>query len=306
MANYTQIATEVIEDAKTSGNIDASLKKVASNYDLNKHGQQRLVEETNVGLFLDKMQQGTQYEDHELASPIVIDTSDSYGGKQSLVKEASVNDFHIDASMFDLTPVPELEKTAILSGYTSSINTEMMNVEEKWDTIEKINNKKIEDELEKKASLVGINTRDEFKETVIKKLKGDPDLMKSAIAIMGDDNDFIEELLNNSHLKQDEVLQGVITKEAVETVTTLLNDTWSHVLKKEAEKKSSFMGTMGDVDKIGKGLSALVKFPFRNPKTTVGLAGVGYVGRKAIKSNRELEERRKMMHIENQKGEGNE
>jgi hypothetical protein len=298
MANFTVIANKVIENSHLTGDINSSLLKIAEDYSLNNHEKQRLVEETNIGLFLDKMQNGSQYEDYTLASPVVIDTSDSYGGTARLQKEASEHSFRVDESMFDLTPHPDLVKTAHVSE-TSTINIGMMNSTEKWERVQSEAIEARKKELEKQASASKAMLSYDFYDSLAHQFKGSSDLIKTAIVLMSDTNpDFIQELLHQSHLKKEEILKGEITKEAIDAVSSITQETWTTVLSKRAEKaESSFMGTVKDTQKVGKGLAAIAKYPFRNPKTTVGLLGVGYVGHKAIKDNRELEERKKMMEI---------
>ena len=117
MRKFTVMAERAIADYR-GGGIDSHLAKIAKDNNLNPDEHQRLVEEYNVGKFLSKLQDNTQHEEFDVASPVSTPSVGlSDGGVTSLKKVASAK-YNIDPSMFyvewdeDTTSLPTLQKVA--------------------------------------------------------------------------------------------------------------------------------------------------------------------------------------------------
>jgi len=66
------IAKEVLRVVTESGDSpDMVIDKIAKSYNLNDHWKQRIVEEFNIEAFLQKLQEGTQHENFQVAQPII-------------------------------------------------------------------------------------------------------------------------------------------------------------------------------------------------------------------------------------------
>ena len=282
MTEFEQMAQEVV--AKVSSNEGTTpteeVNRMAKERGLTKEAQQRLVEETNIGLFLNKMKEGTHYEDYELANPEVIDTSSSSGSAASLNKEAS-HSVHLDASAFCLTDLPKEAKASALPNV--DINEGIYNMHLKAEEIEQA--KREVEELEKTASENALENiqYENWYCGIATSIRGDANLVKTACAYFHESNpDLVDEVLHETTLNLDEIKNGVVSSESMEELEKVAAE------KNPKTKMSSFKSSAIDTLK-------LLKYPLRNPKTALGLGAAGYTLSKALNSDREIHERQAMM-----------
>ena len=106
---YGSIAKEAINRVESSnGNPNDVIMELAQKQHLNKHQTQRVVEEYNVNMFLNKLKEGTQHEDFLLANP-VMDECEKWVGvpigkpQTGIKKEASMEKV---ASSYDQVFIP--------------------------------------------------------------------------------------------------------------------------------------------------------------------------------------------------------
>jgi len=297
MADFTTIASDVISDTKISGDINASLAKIASTHNFNKEESQRLVEETNIAIFLDKMQDGTQHEDYELASPVSTSSPSTNGGDGSLGKIASdgVGYFFATPDMYDISIHSDpLMKTASNIDM-SDIDLPNMDSIKKWERDALVKREHRLSELEKEAEVKNNMAIDNFIANLSHAIKGDPDLVKTALALTHPDNiDFTDSVLSDTHFKIDEIISSEITTDSINRLDKLASEKWEESLFKVAGTKE----TIEDGKKALNGMGNILKFPFKNPRTTVGVLGSAYVVHKSMSGDKELDERRKMMKID--------
>jgi len=281
MTEYEQMAQEVVAAVSNNKNTTPTdeVNKMASERGLSKEAQQRLVEETNIGLFLDKMKDGTHYEDFELANPEVIDVSSSTGSSGSLNKEASLQDISFDAGAFCLSELPKVAKK---SPYLNvDINEGIYNMHLKTEEIEET--KREQEELEKIASENALENRqfDEWYSDIAYKIRGDADLVKTACAYLHKDNpELVQEILHETTLNSDEIKDGIVSEKSISDL--------AKVASEKNPKSSSFGNSFRDTMHV-------LKYPLRNPKTALGLGAAAYSFGKASINDREIHQRQEMM-----------
>ncbi len=162
MSKFIVIAQEAIKTYET-GDIDSHLQKIASAHSLNSEEHQRLVEEYNIGSFLNKLQEGTQHEEYPVASPVVSVANIEGGGGSTMQKTASsVPAYTIHEHMFIVSSDEDdcsnsMEKTA-----SSPENEELFTSEAKWDRVDQAREVEAEEETamikvaEEKEKLMGL------------------------------------------------------------------------------------------------------------------------------------------------------
>jgi len=284
MTEYESLAQEVVDAVSSNKNTTPTdeVNRLAKERGLSKEAQQRLVEETNIGLFLDKMKDGTHYEDFELANPTVIDTASSSGSHATLEKEASFKP-SFDASAFCLTELPKVASAKALP--RTDINEGIYNMHLKTEAIEA--EKREVAELEKTARAQAEKDRqyDNWYFDIAHSIRGDADLIKTACAYFHKSNrDLVDEILHETTLTIDEIKYGVVSDESINQLSKVAaeaNPTGGKV-------GSSFQNTLKDTLRI-------LKYPLRNPKTALGLGATIYATRKAVSSDKEVRERQAMM-----------
>lgn len=285
MTEYEGLAQEVVEivNAQKNTTPTEAVNKLALERGLSKEAQQRLVEETNIGLFLDKMKDGTHYEDFELANPAVIDVSSSSGSRASLNKEARYKGPQLDASAFCLTDLP---KEAKASAYPRrDINEDIYNMHLKTEEIEA---ERLEmDELQKIAAENAVENiqYENWYAGISRSIRGDADLVKTACAYFQESNpELLDEILHETTLTLDEIKNGSVSYESIEQLGKVAESEQTTPKPRFQSFKNSASDTL-----------ELLKYPFKNPKTAIGLAAAGYAVTKAVRSEREAHERRAMM-----------
>jgi len=158
---YINFAKQIIEQVKQTGdNPNMLLDKLAKEQGLNDHQRQRIVEEFNVHMFLDKLKEGTQHEMYQLMEPIIDEPSsvieipydvnlDPNYGKE-MQKTASYNpvyDFGYEA--YSLTP----ETINPSFGYYAIDDTDYESLEKKAFEIEQKHKELEEQQLVKEAMM---------------------------------------------------------------------------------------------------------------------------------------------------------
>lgn len=298
---YEELSKSIVEEVSKGKDVNSLLKKTAKENNLNKEGTQRLVEETNINLFLNKMQDGTQYEDFDLARPVTNgeDKPESIGGHATLDKEASLS-INISPSMFNLNEDNTSMESFDGNTHSSSLNDYMFTSEMKWEDAELEKRAMWEEEEEHRRHAKAVSASDNFISNLSYEIRGDADLIKTAISITHEeDRPFIDEVLENSTITKGEILDGEISEDSMQRLEKLarsiFDESFDGILKTAKDKGKTGNKFLNSVASTTKDLSGILSFPFRHPKTTVALVGAGYVGNKSINNNREIEERNKMI-----------
>lgn len=269
MSQYVQMAEEIRKNSNGK-NIDEYIEKYASDKGLNNNEKQRLIEEYNIGSFLDKLAEGTQHEDFDVANPIV---THSKGSKPVLeageLNKAASENFVVSSDMFsfDNTEVVSVDE---MLPKTASVNEDsfVMNSEEKWENQEKermavfeeygegLAKTAMEDEI---YSNLGELTR------IVNESEG---MTKTAVAAMSMSglDDLAISMLENSKFSSKDILESD-----------------SEPLKKEAASKikeiavKSAKNLPADAWKAVKGAKDVAAFPVKHPLVTlVGAGGLMY------------------------------
>jgi len=144
MNKYMVLADKAIRQVTPGTDVDTLLEKIANESNLNTHERQRLVEEFNVGMFLKKLSDGTQYEEYQVANPVEVPVVKTSGDGVELKKVASENfDYSkvITSDMFIIdvnddvllsNDEPMLSKVA-----SADVDNDIYNIEEKEAAAEK-------------------------------------------------------------------------------------------------------------------------------------------------------------------------
>lgn len=133
MNKFVAMADEAIKNHKNE-NIDDYLGKIASQNNLNTDEHQRLVEEYNVGAFLNKLQEGTHHEEYDIASPVRTEQGSASNQSSNNLEKAASEElkYVVTEDMFNVsleeTHTEKLEKVASVV-----LNDELFASEEKWE-----------------------------------------------------------------------------------------------------------------------------------------------------------------------------
>lgn len=270
MSQYISMAEQVRKDFDGS-DINGYIKKYASDHNLNQNETQRLVEEVNVGTFLDKLKDGTQHEDFPIAEPTVThsDGDSPILDSVELSKAASISYDSVSESMFDLSKADIESETGLLQKVASDeINTEVMSSEEKWEEADKLREEVLSDSesgLEKMASEEEVYSA----LGMLTKFANESEGMVKTAAIVLSLNELdglaIEMIENSKHSSIDvsESIAEELSKEASEALSGVLTKLSKNVMK--------------DTGEAVKGLAKVVKYPFKHPiVTATGVGGVVY------------------------------
>ncbi len=132
MSRFVIMAEDAIKNHNNE-NIDEYLNKIASSNGLNNNEHQRLIEEYNIGSFLSKLQDGSQHEEYQVASPVQsAANSESFSGS-SLGKTAADNTKYIvHEDMFHLSVDDDFSDSSLEKVASTSIGDELFTSEEKW------------------------------------------------------------------------------------------------------------------------------------------------------------------------------
>ena len=261
--------SEEVRKRSDGKDIDKHIEKYASDRGLNDNEKQRLVEEVNVGTFLDKLQDGSQHEDFDVASSVIThsDGEKPVLDSAELDKAASVSYGEVNPSMFDIGNTDIDSETPMLAKVASSqLNSEIMNSEEKWedaDVLRKAVEQDSKDGLEKNAEIDDIHTA---LSKVTRSTNMSEGMVKTAAAVlaMNDLGDLAVTLVENSKYSSFEIADAPaeeLSKEASFDVTKLLSKTSKDAIK--------------DAVKAAKGLKDIAVYPFKHPVATAGTVGAG-------------------------------
>ncbi len=278
MYKYTQMAEEV-RGSFDGKDIDGHIAKYASDKSLNMNQQQRLVEEVNVGSFLDRLKDGTQHEDFPVASaiqasnvPHELDKTASWGdsGDAPLEKVASENMAHlVDDSMFHLNMV-EFDDTAateVLAKTAGMYDVNLDAAQEGWDEgqdlVKEASAKRLEEtETLAKGDLVG-----ECIDTLTKIASHSDGQAKAVIVLMAkmDLEKEAEDVIQDVKFSTSEIAEAIASKVPEEAVSEIMKLADAKSTAKDAEGVAKEVYRSGK--HAGNAALGLVKFPFKNPKT---------------------------------------
>ncbi len=270
MSRFIGMAEDVRNNFKGE-DINGYIQKYASEHNLNKNETQRLVEEVNVGTFLDKLKDGTHHEDFPVADPLVThsDGESPVLGSSELNKAASVEYNSVSPSMFDLSSKdnafsePMLQKTASVE-----IGTEIMNSEEKWAENELAAKAALDEES---AGLEKVAMEESVYSTLgeLTRLANESEgMIKTAASILAlnELDELALSLIENSKYSSFDVADAraeELTKEASDKLSTVLEKTAKNTVK--------------DTVEAVKGLGKLIAYPFKHPIIAGGtVAGAMY------------------------------
>lgn len=265
MNKYSAMAEDVKKLAKDS-DIDSVIEKYASDNNLTDNEKQRIVEEVNVGTFLDKLRDGTQHEEFPVANPIVTHGDGDVALESSeLNKAASLNrDYSISYDMFDLScentheTEYDLKKTA---SYSEDFS--VMNSEEKWEEADRMRDEVIKsdnDGLEKLARNEEIYKELGLLTKVANESEGITKTAVATLAMAGLDELALSMVENSKYSSFDiaDAKAEELTKEAAGHVKRVIN------AAKETGK---------DAKKAAVGLKDVLAFPVKHHYIALGTAG---------------------------------
>jgi len=265
MNKYIAMA-EDIRKLSNGSDVDKVIEKYASDNSLNDNEKQRLVEEVNVGTFLDKLRDGSQHEEFAVASPVVTHgASDKTLEPAELNKAASArSEYSISHDMFDLTqPCSNdieygLEKTASYSEDDS-----IMTSEDKWEEAERMRAEVLAEDksgLEKLARSEEIHRELGLLTKIANESEGITKTAVAALSIAGLD-ELALTMVENSKFSSFDISEAKaeeLTKEAAGHV--------KRVIKAAKE-------TGHDAKKAAIGLKDVLAFPVKHHYIALGTAG---------------------------------
>jgi len=276
MSQFISMAEDVRSNFKGS-DIDGHIEKYATDKSLNDNEKQRLVEEVNVATFLGKLQEGTHHEDFPIANPIVTHDGEEDAPLESaeLNKAASVDySNQITDSMFSFDNEDAPESLNDLSKVASvSTGDEIFTSESLWDE----NEAAVEEmKAEEAAGIEKLASETEMYDSLghlTRAVSISEGMTKTAAVILAKHelNDAATSMLENSKFSHMDVVSSSaeeLSKEASEILDTILEKT----AKKKVDPSVLKDAGKAIVD-VGRGLTSVVKFPIRNPKTALLGAG---------------------------------
>ncbi len=277
MSQFIGMAEEVRKNFDGK-DIDSHISKYASDKGLNDNEKQRLIEEVNVGTFLEKLSNGTHHEDFPIADPVITHTNGDKPILESteLSKAASVSFRGISPDMFNIDiPEPISHSDEMLFKTAShDENSVIMDSEEKWDNAEKERSKIIDDYDTGLAKTASENDMYTNLGTLVKYANESEGMTKTAVAIlsMNELDDLAETVLDNSKYSTHDIAESKaeeLTKEAKKVIEKVVKEIKKNPTIREKVGK---IGT--DALAAGKGLKDVLAFPVKHPiVATVPVAG---------------------------------
>lgn len=268
MSQFVSMAEDVRKgfDGK---DIDKYIEKYASDRGLNNNERQRLIEEVNIGTFLDKLQDGSHYEDFDVASPVI---SHGNGEKpvldsSELSKSASMSQWETTPLMFDIIGTDiDSESQMLQKAASSELNLEIMNSEDKWkdaDALRKEVEHDLKNGLEKNAEVDDIYTS---LSKVTRATNMSEGMVKTAAAVlaMNDLDELAITLIENSKYSSIEVADA-----PAEELSKQASSDMANLLRKTSKNAIS------DGIKAAKGLKDIVVYPIKHPVVAAGTVGTG-------------------------------
>ena len=286
MSQYITMADDIRSTYK-DGDIDTHIEKYASDKGLNNNEKQRLVEEVNVGTFLDKLKDGSHYEDFPIANSVITHSDGESPVLESgeLNKAASVDyseavspnmfSFGLDNELAD----PMFEKTASIN----TIDGHIFNAEDKWEEAEVARD---ELALDEEAGLEKTSAEDEayyLLGRLVSSANMSEGITKTAAIILAknDLDDLAVSFIENSKFSSMDISESTaepLTKEASDSMNNLL------------AKTSGLIKNLGNA---AVGLKNVAMFPVKHPIVAAGTVGGGmYLNSKRM--DRPDKERMKM------------
>jgi len=277
MNKYTLIAEEIMRRKKDGEDPNTLIRKYASEHDLNIHETQRVVEEYNVGVFLQKLKEGTHHEDYELANPVEVAEIPitAQSGTSTLDKAASYapRKYALHAGMFSLDdPASDvdshLEKVASYNNFTHEDS-----IEERQEEAEKEAYREMASNaaLEKKAMISSF--RDAMITDLVDASKETEGLTKTAVVMLAKEGlaDEAEEVLLLSKFASSDLVQAKM-EPPTEKQKALVG-----LLKEAKGKKEGYVRRLAkDVGEGLKGTYYVAKTLAKHPFLTAGGVGAVY------------------------------
>lgn len=285
MSQYASMAEQVRRDMKDN-DIDGAISKYASSHNLNDNQKQRLVEEVNVGTFLSKLSEGTQYEDFPVASPTITHSDgESPVLSSTELNKAASQHFDVTSDMFSIGKKDDYCDPDILQkAASSSLNSEIMNSEDKWEAAEEERKKAIEESSKRLTKVAHIDEVYELLSVITKSSNESEGMVKtaSAVLVINDLEELAMTLLENSKHSSSDVSESIaepLSKEASYAMERLLEKEAKNLLK--------------DTGDVFKGLKNVVKYPVKHPIVAAGTVG-GVMYAKSDRADLPDSERMKM------------
>ena len=268
MSQYIAMAEKIRSDFDGE-DINKYISKYASDNNLNDNEKQRLVEEVNVGTFLDKLKDGEQHEDFPVADSVITHADGDKPVLESaeLNKAASFSNFDIDSSMFELNFEKDTYTSPVLRKEASvEIGSEIMNSEDKWEEAERLRQDVISDFDKGLAKEASEDTLYNELGELMKIANISEGMTKTAIAVlkMNELDELALSLAENSKHSTSDILSSEaepLAKEASDILSSLLEKTSKNILKDTKEA-------------IG-GLKNLIMYPVKHPVVAAGTVGTG-------------------------------
>ena len=275
MNKFTLMAEEIMKQKKDNENIDEVILKYASEHNLNKHETQRLIEEYNVGVFLEKLKEGTHHEEYDVASPVEVPVVPSNETSNSeLNKAASVYaNYNIHSSMFTIDDEDNifdssLEKVASFDEYTHEVALKQKDDElsaEAEAELEKIA------EMQEKAFVSDVINA--LVEDIAEASKESEGLTKTAVLILAKEglSNEAEDVMTLSKFASSDILSAKSEK-ITDDQKILIG-----LLKEASEGKAGYVARLiKDVGGGVKGTYNIAKAIVKHPYLTAGTGGTIY------------------------------
>ena len=286
MQRYTEMADEILSNEK-GGDINADIAKYASSHKLNINQQQRLIEEVNVGSFLNRLKDGTQHEDYQIAEPVQALNPESTLDKvashdvlekvatEDLSSEICESMFHMSMAEFD-----DADAEATLAKTASFYDDNPYTVEEADEKADELRKEASDARASESDSISRWGEEDSAYEDLVKSASYSDGFAKTIVVALAkmDLEKVAEDIMVDCKFSSNEISSAVAEP---------LPEEVADVLMKVAAGKSTPLQSAGKIAKNlylgGKGLAnaagGIVAFPFKHKKTAAGLLTAGVAGK---------------------------
>ena len=208
---FAVMADELIKSKDRIPDINIEIRRYANKKGLNTHETQRLIEEYNVGMFLQKMKEGTHHEEYDVADPVEIPTiGEDTSPARALKKTASfIPTNGISEDMFiisdDTHYEDALEKVA---SFDDSYHEEALEEKEHEKHLSAVEAISGDIELEKQAFLNDVVSA--AMQDIVETTKHEEGLVKTAAILLVKEGmwDEAEELIMLSKHSSSEILES--------------------------------------------------------------------------------------------------
>lgn len=297
MFRYTKMAEEIREGFK-GGDIDGYISKYASANKLNISQQQRIVEEVNVGTFLDKLKDGTHHEDFPIAEAVhanfaerddSLNKTASEYGRSPLEKVASVEmSSLVTSDMYNIGTV-EFDDSIAADTLSKTAGMYDENLEAASNEWEKNDDLAKEASIQRVANSDTVQSWEEWDKGIdfLTKIASESEGMaKAVIATMSKMNLEKEavDMLENIKYSNEEIINSNTEELSFDTI---------HELRKLAGVGQDALDIGKNVydatKSTGKAAWGLAKMPVKNPKTAAA-TGLSALAIKNMNNNMQADE----------------